>query len=56
MEEMHKKIEQKAYDFFLQRGMTHGNDVGDWLMAEKEVLAGVGKKSSKKKITLKKMK
>ncbi len=38
MEELHKKIEAKAYEYFIERGMTHGNDMGDWLKAEKEIL------------------
>ena len=56
MEELQKKIEQKAYDFFLQRGMAHGNDVGDWLLAEKEILAANDKKPAKKRIVLKRKK
>ncbi len=54
MEEMHKRIEKRAYDLFLERGMFHGNDIGDWLKAEKEIIAGDDKKSSKKKTLLKK--
>jgi len=54
MEELQKKIEQKAYGFFLQRGMVHGSDIGDWLKAEEEVLAVGDKKPSKKKISFKK--
>lgn len=54
MENLHKRIEKKAYDYFLQRGMTHGNDVGDWLQAEKEIVAGGKEKPAKKKISLKK--
>ncbi len=52
MEETRKKIETKAYEYFVQRGMVHGNDVEDWLKAEKEVLNEnlnrKSKKSSKK--------
>ncbi|MFH0976166.1 MAG: DUF2934 domain-containing protein [Spirochaetota bacterium] len=37
MEDLRKKIEIKAYENFLKRGMLHGKDVEDWLEAEKEV-------------------
>ncbi len=40
MEELQKKIGMKAYEYFLERGMSHGNDVGDWLRAEKDILKG----------------
>ena len=57
MNNLHKKIEIKAYDYFIKRGMTHGQDMEDWLRAEKEVLKEnpgsdnieqKGKKSKKK--------
>ena len=32
-------IQKKAYELFLQRGGFHGNDLSDWLEAEK-LLAG----------------
>jgi hypothetical protein len=31
-------IRLRAYELFLARGATHGNDVGDWLTAERELL------------------
>jgi hypothetical protein len=37
MEELRKRIELKAYENFLSRGMSHGNDREDWLKAEKEI-------------------
>ncbi len=37
MEELRKKIEMKAYEYFQERGMSHGDDVGDWLRAEKDI-------------------
>jgi hypothetical protein len=30
-------IRLRAYEFFLARGATHGNDLADWLNAEKQV-------------------
>ncbi|MBN2535067.1 MAG: DUF2934 domain-containing protein [Spirochaetales bacterium] len=39
------KIEKKAYELFMSRGCQHGNDLGDWLTAEKEVLGGSSSKS-----------
>lgn len=37
-EEINKKIEEKAYEIYLQRGCTPGNEEADWLEAEKEVM------------------
>jgi len=31
------KIRIRAYSRFLERGCSHGNDMADWLVAEKEV-------------------
>lgn len=31
------EVRQRAYELFLQRGATHGSDLGDWLKAEKEI-------------------
>jgi len=30
-------IRLRAYEFFLARGATHGDDLADWLNAEKQV-------------------
>jgi len=38
-------IEVRAYQLFLQRGAAHGNDLDDWLTAERQVLAGLKKDS-----------
>ena len=38
-------IELRAYQLFLQRGAAHGNDLDDWLTAERQVLAGLKKDS-----------
>jgi|HubBroStandDraft_6_1064221.scaffolds.fasta_scaffold1954474_1 uncharacterized protein (UPF0303 family) len=38
-------IELRAYQIFLQRGSAHGNDLDDWLTAERQVLAGLKKDS-----------
>jgi len=35
--DMDAKIRQKAYELYLQRGGSHGDDMNDWLRAEKEV-------------------
>ena len=32
-----EKIQRKAYELFEKRGYTHGNDLADWLEAEKLV-------------------
>lgn len=36
-EKLLKEIEKKAYDLFLKRKGQHGNDLNDWLVAEKVV-------------------
>jgi hypothetical protein len=35
----HDAIAVRAYEFFVQRGCTHGWDLQDWLQAESELLA-----------------
>jgi len=32
-----ESIARRAYERFLERGMTHGNDLEDWLAAEREL-------------------
>ncbi len=32
-----QRVAEKAYDLYLKRGGAHGNDVDDWLAAEKIV-------------------
>jgi len=34
-----KRISEVAYELFLKRGATHGNDLGDWYEAERIVLS-----------------
>ncbi|MFH1074271.1 MAG: DUF2934 domain-containing protein [Candidatus Firestonebacteria bacterium] len=34
-EQLLKEIEKKAYELYLQRNGQHGNDLNDWLEAEK---------------------
>lgn len=36
---LRKQIERKAYELYEKRGWIHGLDVGDWLEAERLVLA-----------------
>lgn len=45
----HDAIALRAYEFFLQRGCTHGWDVEDWLQAERELLANGLKKPARGK-------
>ena len=35
---LRREIEKKAYDLYAKKGFQHGNDVTDWLDAEKQVL------------------
>lgn len=39
---LHAEIERRAYQHFCDRGSVHGEDVTDWLAAEREVLAEQG--------------
>ena len=39
-------IRKKAFALFLERGSSHGQDMNDWLRAEKLVDAEVGGKSA----------
>jgi len=36
-EAMHERIAQKAYELYLERGSGHGDDLYDWLTAERLV-------------------
>ncbi|MBN1521979.1 MAG: DUF2934 domain-containing protein [Candidatus Aureabacteria bacterium] len=35
--ELQSLIEKRAYEIFLERGCTHGDNEGDWYRAEREV-------------------
>jgi len=37
-----EKIQKKAYELFEKRGYQHGNDLSDWLEAEKIVKSNRG--------------
>ena len=41
-----EKIEQRAYEIFESRGGKHGNDLDDWLMAERELSLFTSKSST----------
>lgn len=45
------QIEVRAYEIYLQRGGTDGNDVQDWLQAESELLAEAEKDPSQARAT-----
>jgi hypothetical protein len=38
MESRNDDVARRAYDLFLARGAQHGDDVGDWLEAERQLL------------------
>jgi hypothetical protein len=33
------EVEKRAYELYMQRGATDGNDLEDWLIAEREIAA-----------------
>jgi len=37
----HEEIARRAFELFLARGGTHGQDLADWFQAEREVLAEI---------------
>ena len=39
MKEKDKKIAERAYKKYVEKGGQHGNDLSDWLEAEKEIKA-----------------
>lgn len=38
--QLHERIEKRAYELAEQRGFTPGQEVDDWLQAEREIEAG----------------
>lgn len=36
---LHERIAERAYGLYQERGQDHGNDLEDWLRAEKIVLS-----------------
>ena len=36
--DLHGEVAKTAYDFYVKRGMIDGNDLEDWLKAEKIVM------------------
>ena len=41
-----EEIAERAYELFMARGATHGNDVDDWLRAETELMGARGMRQS----------
>ena len=46
---MREEIELRAYQIYIERGGAHGQDVGDWLQAERELVEKCGKLVQKPK-------
>jgi hypothetical protein len=44
-----EEIELRAHQIYVERGSAHGQDVEDWLQAERELLEKYGKKGLKAK-------
>ena len=45
--DLHKKISERAYQLFIERGGKHGYHLRDWLKAEKEILGNKDPKKGK---------
>ena len=45
-DEMHKLVAEAAYYRAEQRGFAPGSEVEDWLTAEAQILAGLGRKQN----------
>ncbi len=43
-QEIQDAIRLKAYEFYVQRGYQHGNDLADWQAAEQIVLGRISSK------------
>ncbi len=43
----HEAIAKRAYEKFLARGGKHGNDLKDWLEAERELKAEINRNPSR---------
>jgi hypothetical protein len=46
-QDISKRISEGAYQLFLKRGASHGNDLGDWLEAEQMVLTQIKSEGKK---------
>jgi hypothetical protein len=42
---IHEAVAGRAYEIFLERGGQHGNDLDDWLQAEREMLGMVSRRT-----------
>jgi Protein of unknown function (DUF2934) len=47
-----EEIERRAYDIYLSRGGADGNDVDDWLQAERQVLEELKKEKASLRLAL----
>lgn len=45
-------IEVRAYHFYLGRGGSHGHDLDDWLLAERQVLEGLKRDKASLRLAL----
>ena len=45
-----EEIELRAYQIYIERGGGHGQDVEDWLQAERELVEKYGKPVQKAKV------
>ncbi len=50
-DDLYNEVAKVAYELHEKRGWTHGNDVQDWLEAERIVLARNEKETGKTKST-----
>ena len=44
-----ERIQERAYEFFVRRGGTHGHAMEDWLAAEREIAGSHKSKSTSRK-------
>ena len=38
LDDLHERVNRRAYDNFVDRGAVHGHDLDDWLDAERELI------------------
>ena len=56
MQVAHEQIAEKAYYNYLNNGSQNGNDLNDWLEAEKELTTATKPKKTRKRAATKKAK
>lgn len=41
--DLQAKVQKRAYELYAKRGFSHGNDLADWLEAERQIKKEMGR-------------